>query len=105
MDEGSGIHMAGSGSKIERDKGDDRGTLLTHSPLYSTTAPGDSLIFEEYVSSGVVEVPEVENRSLALILRTGSPSRFEWRGNGGDHIAELPAGSISLIPDGLRQAV
>lgn len=98
--------MAGSGSIIERGKGDSPGVRrLTGAPDYSRTVLGKGLNFHEYVSSGVVEVPEVENHILSLILRTGSSSLFEWRGNGEDHVAELPAGSVSLIPEGLRQAV
>jgi AraC family transcriptional regulator len=90
---------------IERSKGDRSGTRLTGAPDYSRTSVGKGLNFHEYLSSGVVEVPEVENHILSLILRTGSPSLFEWRGNGGEHVAELPAGSISLFPEGMRQAV
>jgi hypothetical protein len=102
---GSGVHVAGSGSTIERPKDGDPGTRLTGAPDYSRTSLGKGIDFHEYVSSGVVEVPEVGNQILSLILRTGSPSLFEWRGNGGEHVAELPAGSISLFPEGMRQPV
>jgi AraC family transcriptional regulator len=73
-------------------------------PRYSATALGSFLTFESYVSSGVVEIPEMENLDHVLILRTGSPSVIEWRSNGRDHQAELLPGSVSLLPAGSRQA-
>jgi AraC family transcriptional regulator len=79
-------------------------TLLRASPDYSKIALGNSLTFESYVSSGVVEVPEMESPAHVLILRTGSPSHIEWRSNGRDHSAGLLPGSVSLLPVGLRQA-
>jgi AraC family transcriptional regulator len=77
---------------------------LRASPDYSKIAIGNSLTFESYVSSGVVEVPEMANRAHVLILRTGSPSVIEWRSNGRDRRVELAPGSVSLLPAGLRQA-
>lgn len=96
--------MADSGSTTERGKGADLGTPLRASPDYSKIAIGNSLTFESYVSSGVVEVPEMANRAHVLILRTGSPSVIEWRSNGRDRRVELAPGSVSLLPAGLRQA-
>ena len=78
--------------------------FLARSPRHSRTPLGKHLVFNEYLSSGTVEVSEMENPAIVLILRTGSPSLFEWRDNGRDHHAELPPGSISLLPAGLRQA-
>lgn len=95
--------MADSVSTIERTKHQHRDARTA--PRYSTTAIGNNLTFTEYVSSGIVEVPELEDPTLSLILRTGSPSRFEWRRHGRDQVAELPAGSISLLPMGTREAV
>src|SRR5271155_1671146 len=60
--------------------------------------------FENYVSSGIVEVPEMEIPAHEVILRIGSPSVIEWRSKGRDHKAKLPSGSVSLLPAGLRQA-
>jgi AraC family transcriptional regulator len=92
--------VTGTGSKIEDRKSGDQGNLL----IASTTSLGDYLTFENYVSSGVAEVPEMENPAHVLILRTGSPSVIEWRSNGRDHKTELPAGSVSLQPMGYRRA-
>ena len=94
--------MSGSGSMTGVVSIEDIGNLLQ--PVYSTTRLSDNLTFANYASSGVVEVPELENPLLVLILRTGSPSIFEWRSGGRDHRAELPPGSVSLFPAGLRQA-
>jgi AraC family transcriptional regulator len=77
---------------------------LGGSPLYSKTTLGSHLVFENYVSSGVVEVPEMELPAHVLILRSGSPSVIEWRSQGRDHRVELPPGSVSLLPAGLRDA-
>lgn len=95
--------MFGSGSMLQRDKINDRG-LPSIEPAYSKTALSSNLIFESYVSSGVVEVPEMETPAHVLILRSGSPSVIEWRSNGRDHKAELPANSVSLHPAGFRNA-
>jgi len=73
-------------------------------PVHSRVRLGNDLTFENYVSSGVVEIPEVEHPTHVLILRTGSPSVIEWRTNGRDHRAELLPGSVSLLPAGTRQA-
>jgi AraC family transcriptional regulator len=97
--------MAGSGSVTERGNGDDPRGLLSAAPRLSTAAVGRDLVFNEYVSSGIVEVPEMENPAHVLILRTGSPSLFEWHSSGRDHSSELPPGSVSLLPEGLREAV
>jgi hypothetical protein len=67
---------------------------LGGSPLYSKTTLGSHLVFENYVSSGVVEVPEMELPAHVLILRSGSPSVIEWRSQGRDHRVELPPGSV-----------
>jgi hypothetical protein len=96
--------VAGSGSIIERGEGDSQRTLMSVAPSYSKTTLGDHLTFENYVSSGLVEVPEVENTAHVLILRTGSPSLIEWRSNGRDHRVRLSPGTTSLLPVGLRQA-
>jgi AraC family transcriptional regulator len=61
-------------------------------------------VFESYVSSGVVEVPEMESPAHVLILRIGSPSVIEWQSEGREHRYEHPPGSVSLIPAGLRRA-
>jgi AraC family transcriptional regulator len=100
----SGVHVADSGSTTERGKGGDPGILLNAPPGYSTTALGNGLTFENYVASGVVEVPEMEIPTHVVILRTGSPSMIEWRSSGRDHRVELQPGSVSLLPVGLRQA-
>lgn len=97
-------HVSRSGLKAELSEGGDRQPHLANSPRHSRTALGKDLVFNEYVSSGIVEVPEMENPAIVLILRTGSPSLFEWRADGRDHSAELPAGSVSLLPAGMRQA-
>ena len=107
--------MSGSGSMTERGTGVNHGTLLCSDPVHSKTGLGKDLVFEEYVnitlplgcphfSPGIVEVPEAENPSHVLILRTGSPSLIEWRSDGRDHTAKLATGSVSLLPKGLRQA-
>jgi AraC family transcriptional regulator len=90
---------------IERGKGHNPGALQSAAPRRSRTALGKDLVFAEYVSSGIVEVPEMGNPAHVLILRTGSPSLFEWRSGGREHSSELPAGSVSLLPEGLREAV
>jgi AraC family transcriptional regulator len=87
----------------ERGKSSNRIPLRV-TPGYSTIALGKSLIFESYVTSGIVEVPEMESPAHVLILRTGSPSVIEWRSDGQDRRATLAAGSVSLLPAGLRQA-
>lgn len=89
----------------ERGRDSGPGSFLSSKLRCSTFALGNDLIFKEYVSSGVVEVPEMEVPAHVLILRTGSPSLFEWRANARDHSAELPPGSVSLIPEGLREPV
>lgn len=96
--------MAGSGSMRERGKRNDPGDLPSDGPAYSQTPLGNNLTFESYVSSGVVEVPEMENPAHVLILRTGSPSVVEWRSDGRDYRWEHPPGSVSLLPAGLRRA-
>jgi AraC family transcriptional regulator len=89
----------------ERGSGGNPGIPLSSALRESTTALGKDLVFKEYVSSGVVEVPEMENPAHVLILRAGSPSLFEWRAGARDHSAELPPGSVSLVPVGLREPV
>ena len=86
--------------KIEGSMSRDPGNPL----IASITTLGNSLTLENYVSSGVVEVPEMETPAHVLILRTGSPSVIEWRGDGRDHRVELPPGSVSLQPVGYRRA-
>ena len=94
--------MIGSGSITGIVSTEDIGNPLKS--VYTKIRLSNHLTFENYVSSGVVEVPELVNPLHVLILRTGSPSIFEWRSNGRDHRAELPPGSVSLFPTGLRQA-
>jgi AraC family transcriptional regulator len=98
------VQVAGSDLKADRGKGAGSGIPGPELPS-STFALGKDLVFKEYVSSGVVEVPEKENAAHILILRTGSPSLFEWRANARDHSAELPPGTVSLVPVGLREPV
>ena len=93
--------MSGSGSMTGFVSTENTGNLLK--PVSSTIRLSNHLTFENYVSSGVVEVPGLENPLHVLILRTGSSSIFEWRRSGRDHRAELPPGSVSLFPAGLRQ--
>ncbi|MBV8116311.1 MAG: helix-turn-helix transcriptional regulator [Silvibacterium sp.] len=96
--------MSGSSSILQRDKLNDRGKPPSIEPVYSKTALSGDLIFESYVSSGVVEVPEMKTPAHVLILRTGSPSVVEWRSDGRDHRWEHAPGSVSLLPAGLRRA-
>jgi AraC family transcriptional regulator len=98
------VSVPGFGSLLQRENLRDRGKLPSYEPVYSKVALGDRLIFETYVSSGVVEVPEMEVPADILILRSGSPSVIEWREKGRDRMAELPPGSVSLLPAGLRDA-
>jgi hypothetical protein len=93
--------MSGSGSKSETRKDRVGGGLLTASPRYSATALGSGLLFEQYVSSGIMEVPEGLNTSHVLILRSGSPTLIEWRSGGRDHRARLGAESVSVLPAGV----
>jgi AraC family transcriptional regulator len=83
---------------------DEPESFLVRRPAYSKIAFSKDLTFENYVSSGVVEVPELESPAHVLILRTGSPSMIEWRVNGREHRAELLPGRVSLLPAGMRQA-
>ena len=96
--------MSGLGSMTGRVTNDSPGNSLSITPAYSKTALSANLTFENYVSAGIVEIPEAENPAHVLILRTGSPSTIEWRSNGRDQRAELLPGSVSLLPVGLRQA-
>jgi AraC family transcriptional regulator len=73
-------------------------------PGYEATALGNCLTFESYVSSGVVEVPEMEILAHVLILRTGSLSIIEWQEDGRARKIKLYPGSVSLLPAGTRQA-
>jgi AraC family transcriptional regulator len=65
---------------------------------------GNCLTFENYVSFGVVEVPEMVVPAHILILRTGSSSIIEWKEGGLDRKAKLEPGSVSLLPAGSRRA-
>ena len=96
--------MLGSPPAIEKCAGDEIRSILSAVPDRAAVALGRGLTFENYTSSGVVEVPEMENPTHVLILRTGSSSVIEWRENGRDRRAELLPGSVSLLPAGLRQA-
>ena len=96
--------MSGFGSLLQREDFHGGGKLPSIEPLYANAALGDCLLFETYVSSGVVEVPEMDTPAHVIILRSGSPSVIEWRQNGRDHKTELPPGSVSLLPAGLREA-
>ena len=96
--------MLGSPPAIEKCAGDEIRSILSAVPDHAAVALGRGLTFENYTSSGVVEVPEMENPTHVLILRTGSSSVIEWRENGRDRRAELLPGSVSLLPVGLRQA-
>ena len=73
-------------------------------PVHSKTVLGGGLKFETYVSTGVAEIPEMDVPAHVLIHRCGSPSIIEWRVGGHEHRVKLPAGSVSLIPAGLRKA-
>jgi AraC family transcriptional regulator len=83
---------------------EDRAGLTKLEPIYSKAGLGNHLVFESYVSCGVVEVPEMEIPAHVVIVRSGSPSVIEWRSDGRDHTVELPPGSVSLLPAGLRNA-
>ena len=71
---------------------------------YSKVGLGRGLIFENFGQSGLIEVPEMNNPAHVLILRSGSPSVVEWSRDGRHQRAELPAGSVSLVPMGFRHA-
>lgn len=71
---------------------------------FSSAAISKSLIFERYISPGVVEVPETILHSHTLILRKGSPSLLEWRNSGRNRFLRLPPGSSSLLPVGILEA-
>jgi AraC family transcriptional regulator len=73
-------------------------------PGYAATALGNCLTFENYVSSGVVEVPEMEIPAHVLVLRTGSLSIIEWQEDGRARKVKLYPGSVSLLPAGSRRA-
>jgi len=92
------------GSIVEIGKPKDPVETPRSEPPYSKTLLGRGLAFESYVSSGVVEVPEMQTPAHVLILRTGSPSVIEWHSDGRDHRVDLPSGTVSLIPAGLRNA-
>jgi AraC family transcriptional regulator len=85
-------------------KRDDRANTSGTGLLYSKATLGNSLAFETYASSGIVEVPEMDVPAHVLIQRCGSPSEIEWRSDGRDRRVELPAGTVSLLPAGYRRA-
>ena len=96
--------MPGSLPTAEKCAGDELRRIITNAPGYSTTAVGNCLTFESYISFGVVEVPEMEVPAHILILRTGSSSVIEWKEEGRDRRVELEPGSVSLLPAGSRRA-
>jgi AraC family transcriptional regulator len=61
-------------------------------------------VFENYESSGLVEVPEMEIPAHVLISRAGSSSVIEWREDGRNRRVELHPGTVSLLPAGMRRA-
>jgi AraC family transcriptional regulator len=71
---------------------------------FSSTTLSKNLVFERYISPGVVEMPEAILPSHTLILRKGSPSLLEWRTSGRDRFLTLLPGSSSLLPAGLLEA-
>lgn len=96
--------MRASGPMIRCKTTDDSADLPDTGLKYSKVRIRDDLIFENYLSSGVVEIPEMETPAHVIILRSDSPSVIEWREKGRDRKAELPPGSVSLVPAGLRNA-
>jgi AraC family transcriptional regulator len=96
--------MQGSQPAIEKCAGDELRRVSNATPGYNSTALGNCLTFESYVSSGVVEVPEMEIPAHVLILRTGSSSIIDWQEAGHACKAVLHPGSVSLLPAGLRRA-
>jgi AraC family transcriptional regulator len=92
------------GSTVEPDTRDDGRVPSQPVPTYVKTNLGQSLAFESYMSSGIVEVPEMVVPAHVLILRTGSPSIIEWRSNGRERREELAPGTVSLVPAGFRHA-
>ena len=95
--------MPGSLPNAEKCAGDELRRIMSNAPGYSAKAVGKCLTFENYVSFGVVEVPEMEVPAHILILRTGSPSVIEWK-EGRDRRVKLDPGSVSLLPAGFRRA-
>ena len=61
--------MPGSQPAVEKCAGDELRRILNTAPDYSASALGNSLTFENYVSSGVVEVPEM----ALLLIRSCAP--------------------------------
>ena len=96
--------MPGSPPTAEKCAGDELRRIISTAPGYSATALGNCLTFENYVSFGVVEVPEMEVPAHILILRSGSSSVIEWEEDGRDRRMKLEPGSVSLLPAGSRRA-
>ena len=95
--------MPGSRPTAEKCADDELRRIMSNAPGYSVKPVGNCLTFENYVSFGVVEVPETEIPAHILILRTGSPSVIEWK-EGHDRRVKLDPGSVSLLPAGFRRA-
>ena len=96
--------MPGSLPTAEKCAGDELRRIISDAPGYSATAVGNCLTFENYVSFGVVEVPEMVVPAHVLILRSGSSSVIEWKEDGRDRSVKLEPGSVSLLPAGSRRA-
>ena len=103
-DERPGVSVSRSDTLADRGRVDGPQQSDISKPRYSKTGLGRGLIFENFGQSGLIEVPEMENPAHVLILRSGSPSVVEWRSEGRDRRAELPPGSVSLMPMGFRHA-
>jgi AraC family transcriptional regulator len=96
--------VPGSPPTAEKCAGDELRRIVSNAPGYSAKAVGNCLTFENYVSFGVVEVPEMEVPAHVLILRTESPSVIEWKEDGRERRVKLDPGSVSLLPAGSRRA-
>ena len=98
--------MPGAPPVIEKCAGDELRRVLNGVPTpgYTAATLTNCLTFENYMSYGVVDVPEMEIPAHVLILRTGSPSVIDWQENGRARREVLHPGSVSLFPAGLRRA-
>ena len=56
---------------------DDFGSVSAVEPGYSKTALGSSITFESYLSSGVVEVPEMDLPAHIITTLCGQPDNAE----------------------------
>ena len=98
--------MPGAPPVIEKCAGDELRRVLNGVPTpgYTAATLTNCLTFENYMSYGVVDVPEMEIPAHVLILRTGSPSVIDWQENGRARREVLHPGSVSIFPAGLRRA-